>query len=189
MNHWGSIPQLTSGCLSRIHLTEVPPLRVEKLKYLPTNFFLIIDSSQRQVNFSELLVCLPSTPTLLPHTHRQSTLLQPEEALGLFQGLAMGSHQHNIHRNGEWKAKVGKGPGNVFFVLYINTLHFRFSQVDFLSLVISAPIVRPLRNEPWKLSLEEPTCDMSLYTVLTRAIAGKEKRGRCRQAPNQTQYT
>ena len=162
---------------------------MKELKYLPTNFFLIIDSSQLQVNFSAFLACLPSTSrTPPPYTHRLRALLQPEEALRIFQGLAMGSHQHSIHRNGEWKAKVGKGPDNVCFVLYINILHSRLSQVDFLSLVISAPIVRPLRNEPWKLSLEDPTCDLSLHTVLTRASTGKEKRGRCRQAPNQTQY-
>lgn len=72
-------------------------------------------------------------------------------------------------------SNCGQGLANIFFMLYVNILNSRLSRVAFLPLVFSFLTISPLRNGPWKLSVEDPTCDLSLCTVLTKTNAGKEK--------------
>lgn len=95
-------------------------------------------------------------------THRPSPFLQPAKTLWFFRVLAMGSHASE-HTQEWWVAsKCNQCPDLVSFLLYISILNSRLSQVAFLLLVFCPN--RPLSNGPWKLSLEDPACDLSAHS-------------------------
>lgn len=86
-------------------------------------------------------------------------------------------------------SKCNQGPDHVGFMLYISILNSRLSQVAFLLLVFFVQTVRPLSNGPWKLSLEDPACDLSAH-IPDQDQHWQRKEGQIQMGNNESiQYT